>query len=211
MRLFVSLDLPTEVCAHLDLAVRSVTELDPAPLPGRGRPALRWTPAEQRHLTVAFYGEVPDGAVGDLREDLAATAREFAPVELRLQGAGVFSGQTLWAGVHETSPRLHSEERSDLMRLMAACEEVGARHLAPPAADAVRSRDRRRAHVTLARSRDRRLGEVELRRRARALAVYTGPEWTAEAMTLVRSELGAGRGGTALHTPVARLPLGGAS
>lgn len=193
MRLFVSLPLPDHVQDHLALAVRSVTDLDPAPAPGR--PALRWVPPEQRHITVAFYGEVPAGAVEELTEDLAAVAAAVPPLRLRLHGAGVFSGRTMWVGVQE------DDGGAALVALMAACEDVGSRYTD------LERRDRRRAHVTLARVRDRRAGADELTRRARALSVYAGPTWTAVSLRLVVSELGAGKGGTPVHEPLAELTL----
>ncbi|MFC7405402.1 RNA 2',3'-cyclic phosphodiesterase [Georgenia alba] len=204
MRLFVCLPLPDQVAGHLDLAVQAVTTLDPAPAPGAGRPALRWLPAEQRHITLAFYGEVADGAVDDLTADLTATAARFAPPSLRLHGAGVFSGRTLWVGVQHEEPRGHSAPATLLTDLMAACEDVGERFVPQ-----LERRGRHRAHVTLARSRDPRRGDGELRRRSRALAVYAGPVWSAGELLLVRSELGAGKGGSARHTTLAEIPLGG--
>ncbi|GAA4424011.1 2'-5' RNA ligase family protein [Georgenia halophila] len=208
MRLYVSLHLPEDVSEHLDLAVRAVTDQDPAPLPGAGRPALRWVPMGERHITLAFFGEVPAGAVDELTSDLRSAVAAFPPLPLRLRGAGVFSGRTLWVGVQEQEPRGHSESRSELVRLMADCEGVGHRNTATGGHEPV-PRDRRRAHVTLARSRDRRVGDRELRRRARALSVYSGPPWTADSAHLMLSELGAGRSGTALHTPLAEVVLGG--
>lgn len=63
MRLFATFLLPDDVGRHLDTAVRAVE--DAANPSGYGshpeaknRPALRWTPVEQRHITLAFYGDV---------------------------------------------------------------------------------------------------------------------------------------------------------
>jgi 2'-5' RNA ligase len=212
MRLFVSLPLPPEVQEHLALAVRSVSELDPVPGSRGGRPALRWVPEEQRHITLAFYGEVPDGAVDDLAEDLARATAEFSQLRLQLRGAGVFSRQTLWVGVHEEArgdggrwlwDEATGEGQSGrLVELMAACEDVGARYAT------FERRDRRRAHVTLARARNRRSDDGELSRRVQALSVYTGPPWTATHARLQVSYLGAGKGGTPLHEAVADLTFG---
>jgi RNA 2',3'-cyclic 3'-phosphodiesterase len=209
MRLFVSLPLPPEIQQHLDLAVHSVTELDPVPGVQGGRPALRWVPEEQRHITLAFYGEVPDGAVDELTSDLRSAVAGFPPLRLQLRGAGVFSRQTLWIGVHEEArgdggrwlwDEATGEGQSGrLVDLMAACEDIGARFAT------FERRDRRRAHVTLARARNRRADDGELSRRAQALSVYTGPPWTAMHARLQVSYLGAGKGGTPLHEAVADL------
>ena len=63
------------------------------------RQAVRWSARETWHLTTAFYGEVPDGAVPALTGELAELATGVEPYELALHGAGVFSHRTLWVGV----------------------------------------------------------------------------------------------------------------
>ena len=40
-----------------------------------------------------------------------------------------------------------------------------------------------------------------------ALAVYEGPEWTVDALLLIASRPGEGRGGGPLYTAVAAFPL----
>ena len=85
-------------------------------------------------------------------------------------------------------------------------------------------RDRRRAHLTVApvsgaalRPRGRRRGEprppapatVLLAEAVRALAVYRGPEWTADEVEVVASRLGEGRSGGPLHEVLATVPLRG--
>lgn len=211
MRLFVSLPLPPDVQEHLDLAVRSVTALDPVPAPRSGRPTLRWVPEEQRHITLAFFGEVPDGAVDDLTADLRAVTAQFPPLRLQLRGAGVFSRQTLWVGVHEESRAgggrwLWDEAAGEgqsgrLVELMAACEDAGAGYAT------FERRDRRRAHVTIARARNRRPDDGDLSSRAHALSVYAGPPWTATHARLQVSHLGAGKSGTPLYESLADLAL----
>ena len=94
MRLFAAVWPPADVLDHLDLALASV----------RGAPAgtssaVRWSARENWHLTVAFYGDLPDGAVPGLAADLADLAAGIEPYELALRGAGVFSHRTLWVGV----------------------------------------------------------------------------------------------------------------
>lgn len=211
MRLFASLRLPSHAADHLDLAVRSIDAA--APGSGRGRPALRWVPAEQRHITTAFYGEVPAGAVDELAEDLAAALARLETFQVRIRGAGVFTGRTLWAGVQQTptdATAATSEQAggsvSGLTGLMRLSETIGAGYARHP--DVVSERRRRRAHVTLARARDRRKGEAQLRLRAEALAVYEGPAWTVDEAHLVLSELGQGKSSGPLYTTFADLPLG---
>lgn len=64
MRLFASIRPPEEVREHLVTALRPIRD-------GHG-PLLRWADPDQWHLTVAFYGERPDGSVDELAEHIAA-------------------------------------------------------------------------------------------------------------------------------------------
>jgi len=214
MRLFASVRPPAAVLEHLAHALDGVA---PASLDG-GPPPLRWVPPEQRHVTLAFYGEVPDGALEDLAGALGAVATGTAPLRVQLAGAGVFSGATLWVGLRVVD----GDERA-LVRLMGevAAAGEGISRLEP--------RDRHRAHLTVARlsareqreraDRRRRSGRgdrrpgrppaVDLPALAHALSVYRGPEWTAREVELVESHLGAGRSGGPLHEVRARLPLAG--
>lgn len=208
MRLFVGFFLPEHINSHLGMAVDSVGASVPSEFPGYGRPALRWVAPENRHITLAFYGEVPEGALESLTARLQAELHGTTPIALRLRGAGVFTGRTLWAGVQELSAAEHSNGSSPLIELARLVEDVGVAYARNP--ELPTARRRRRAHVTLARARDRRRGEAQLRTRAEALAVYEGPGWTADSAQLVLSELGAGKSGVPLYTTLAELPLGAA-
>lgn len=204
MRLFLSLPLPNHVAEHLQEAVHSVEAAAPQ-TPGNRRPALRWVPEEQRHITLAFYGEVPDGVVEDLSTTLEQQLGAVAPLSLRLRGAGVFSGQVLWAGVQTEHTSSHSSGTSPLTALMRLCEQAGSQYSTSGAP----ARERRRAHVTLARARDRRRAAEQLQARAAALSIYEGPSWRADQAHLMLSELGAGTSGGPQHTLLDRVQLRG--
>lgn len=215
MRLFVAAPLPAPVLDHLDHALESVRgAIDP----DDSRGPLRWTPSDQRHLTLAFYGEVPDGALDDLVAEIADVADRTAPFELCLRGAGAFDRRTLWVGC--------AGAVAELAALTADTVDVG-RMVLGRGDDRVRSR----AHVTVARVRGRERGRPTTRARtagagatadgaraaesrsgdvatlAHALAVYQGPSWLVEEMVVVASRLGAGPAGHPLHEVVATLPL----
>lgn len=176
MRLYAALSPSEEAREHLVRALR--------PIRDEAGTDLRWTDPEQWHLTLAFYGEQPDGAVDDLLAHLARSSA--APMTLSLKGAGSFNKKNLWIGV--------GGETGELKRLMAEC-------LLDPSESS-----RQRAHLTVARNRmrgwDCYLGDV-----VRALSVYEGPSFEAEEIKLVRSTLGAGRSGGALHEVVGSVPL----
>jgi RNA 2',3'-cyclic 3'-phosphodiesterase len=64
---------------------------------------VRWVPVGNIHLTLKFFGNVPDDEIGTLAlaaRDVAATA---APLELRLTGAGAFPNprapRVVWVGL----------------------------------------------------------------------------------------------------------------
>jgi 2'-5' RNA ligase len=209
VRLFAAVWPPEHVLDHLDLALASV----------RGAPsglssAVRWSARETWHLTAAFYGDLPDGAVPALVADLAELAAGIEPYELGLHGAGVFSHRTLWVGV-----------AGDLERQRAVshgCMEAGG---------VTDNRVRERPHLTVGRVRP---GSGPPRRRSsladrpgqrpdmqgpddqdvaaglvRALAVYGGPRWQVDELLLVSSQPGAGRGGGPLYAVVERFALDG--
>jgi 2'-5' RNA ligase len=195
MRLFAALFPPPDVARHLASALTPWTVTT-----GTGRPALRWTDPEQWHVTLAFYGDVPEGAVPDLASTLDATVAQLPAPALRMRGAGSFSGRTLWVGVVGVS----SSDTVVLEQLLAAGAEAAGN-----VGMTEEPRERRRAHLTLARSaagpRDR--SSEQLTSAVHALAVYEGPVWQPEAVVLVSSRLGAGRGGGPLHELVAELPF----
>src|SRR4029434_7979893 len=94
-RLFVAIDLP-ESTKHF------LVDLDPKI---RG---VRWTDAAQMHLTLAFFGDVPEDVDLALRERLNAI--EFGAFFLPIAGAGTFpskgSPKIIWIGVGRGHPHL---------------------------------------------------------------------------------------------------------
>ncbi|MGW4485483.1 RNA 2',3'-cyclic phosphodiesterase [Amycolatopsis sp. NPDC004368] len=144
MRLFTALVPPPDVVA----AVAAVL--------GEPGPGLRWSAAEDWHVTLAYYGEDdPDERVADLVPALAGRTS----VDVRLTGPGTFPG-VLWLGV----------AGEGLARL---AEAAGA------------DRDDRpyRPHLTLARfARDRPSAAEPW---ARRLAGFAGRSWTADEVVLM--------------------------
>jgi 2'-5' RNA ligase len=204
MRVFAGLWPTPEVRLHLAAALRTAVGVDAEDAPGRDGDGIRWTAAENWHVTLAFYGDVGEGRTELLGPALGEVAATGAPFELALSGAGVFAHRTLWAGVGGDVEAVH--------RLVEGCrdagEAVGARQ-----DDRVRSRP----HLTLGRVAQPRGGR---RRRERAvpdpgdvlvhaLAVYRGPAWPVGELVLAESRPGEGRAGGPLYRPLGRWPLGG--
>ena len=179
MRLFAALPLPGPVADHLAAALVTVRD--------NSGPLVRFSPRENWHITLSFYGEQPEGAIEDLVAHLARAASIPAPV-LELAGAGAFQHRHLYVGVHGGTA---------LEGLMsaAALGEPESPH---------------RPHVTIAKTRNRdRFGEAKLVAGdiISALAVYRGPAWQPDAVTLFLSELGKGRSGHPLYTPLETIPF----
>lgn len=216
MRLFASLEPSPEALAHLRRAVDAVRG------PAEIRSGLRWTDPEQWHVTLAFYGEVPDGAWPGLAEALAERIAPLHAPRLLLRGAGSFAGRNLWVGAAGET----AADARALADILEAATAAGVDVGLPPD-----PRPRNRAHLTLARlsarsgpggpggSRRGERGAGDVRRAdrrrpdaapdvdgcVRALSVYAGPVWRADSVLLVRSRLGEGRGGGPLHEVIASL------
>ncbi|MGW8374377.1 RNA 2',3'-cyclic phosphodiesterase [Streptomyces sp. ODS28] len=167
MRLFAAVMPPQEARDELGSAVRGL-----AALPGAGE--LRWADPGNWHLTLAFYGEVPEHTDDDLRERLARAAARSPRMELCLAGGGRFGAQVLWAGV--------GGDREHLTRLGERAAAAGRR-----AGLAMDPPGRFRPHLSLARPRKGR--SADLRPFAAALDGFRGTPWTVTELTLVRSRL----------------------
>ena len=179
MRLFAAVDPPAEAVALLA-----------GLLPRDSR--LRYVRQDQWHITVAFYGEVPEAALEELSERLGRVAARTTPFRLSLAAAGTFparasQARVLWCGL--------SGELAALSRMADRAVAAGRRSGAG-------LEDRRfRPHLTLARARRE---PVDLSSTVAALSGFSGPEWQVDRLRLVRSHLGA----VTRHEQLASWPLG---
>jgi 2'-5' RNA ligase len=181
MRLFAAILLPPEVAADLEAAV------DP-----HRDDVLRWTTSDSWHLTLAFYGNVEETRVADLKARLTRAAKRYPPLSLALGRSGQFSRRALWIGCEgDIAP----------MRALARTVAAAGRRVGAPAEES-----RFKAHLTLARARK----PTDLRPYVSTLASYRGPRWNADAVVLVRSHLGAGENRRARYETLSRHQLSGA-
>ncbi|MGH3672454.1 MAG: RNA 2',3'-cyclic phosphodiesterase [Pseudonocardiaceae bacterium] len=182
MRLFVALGLPGVVVEEL----HSVTAGLRSRVPG-----LRWTRPEQWHLTLAFVGEVDGDVVAELARRLHRAAGRHPPLTLALSGGGRFGHRVLWTGV---------QGDRDGLRRLAASAAAAARRCGLPG-----QHESYRPHLTLARA----SGEADLRPLVDQLRPWTGSPWVASRIQLMRSHLGAGQEGAAVHELISGWPLSG--
>ncbi len=168
MRAFVALTLPT--------AARAAIRAAAAQLQGRGD--VRWTPAEQLHVTLQFFGDV-DAAQADRLIVSLRQLRWRAPL-LRLSGTGQFPARgaprVLWVGLG-----------GDVAAVTELAAAIGAM-----ASELGRAPELRPfgPHVTIGRCRSAR-GAALLAGSLRSLAASVdGPEFPANDLVLYRSDVG---------------------
>jgi RNA 2',3'-cyclic 3'-phosphodiesterase len=182
--MFAAVVPPPEVVEDLDafLEVR------------RSAAPFRWAGAEQLHMTLAFYADVPERSQDELVERLERAAERRTPFAARIAGGGAFphvaGARVLWAGL--------ATDDEELDRLA-----TGARAAASRSGVAVDGQ-RFRPHVTVAR-----LGHpADVSAWVEVLDAYDGPAWTVDTVTLLASYLGEGPRGRPRYEVVAELPLG---
>ena len=128
-RLFVAIDLS-------DATRQSLAGLDPHI---RG---VRWTELGQMHLTLGFFGDVPQDVEFKLREKLSAIS--FGAFFLPVNGVGVFSSKgapkIIWIGVGKAHPHLFQIHKRVQEAALSAGIEPELRPWHP--------------HITIARCRD---------------------------------------------------------
>ena len=114
VRTFCALTLPPDV---VDAVVRGLTTT---------RSALdraNWVHPSRWHVTVKFFGEVPESQLAAIGNTLAAVCGERVPVQIR--GAGAFPDlrepQVLWVGVRDLGDGLKMLHR----RVNDACALLG--------------------------------------------------------------------------------------
>jgi 2'-5' RNA ligase len=169
VRLFVGLFPPAGACAGLH---RYLTAQ---------RRAVRFTPVERWHVTLAFLGEVDAARLPEVEAAVGSVgARQ--PMSLRIAGGGSFGGRrrggVLWAGLAGDVAAL-GQVQADLRAALVAADLPHDERAFTP-------------HLTVAYAVDR---DVRA-----ALDAYAGPSWPADRLTLVHSRHAEGGGYDHLRT-----------
>jgi len=162
IRLFAALPLPAEIAQAL---TRRQTGVENA----------RWREPESLHLTLRFFGEIPENLARDLDAELSVVGG--GPFDIELSGAGAFGDgpdvHAIWAGVAENPA---------LTRLAKACETAARRAGLKP------ERRAYRPHVTLAYLRH--ADPVEVGEWVQANNLLKSPPIRIERFGLYSSQLG---------------------
>lgn len=94
MRLFVAIEVPSEICLELErrtLALRS------------SLPRARWVKSGAMHLTLVFLGETDERRLPELHRELAAAFGAGEPMTLTIAEIGAFPPRgrkrVLWTGI----------------------------------------------------------------------------------------------------------------
>lgn len=101
MRLFIAIDVQPDIKAGLlRLAGRVLTD----------GAEVRWSRADQIHLTLKFVGEVADELLAPISEVVRRTAQQAPAFDLQIGGAGCFPPagpvRIVWVGGHDPSGTL---------------------------------------------------------------------------------------------------------
>ena len=181
MRLFIGIDLPKPTKERLDQLVTRFRPLAP----------LKWSPANNLHITTKFIGEWPE----DRLEQLIMKVKSVPTpdrVEIAVRGLGWFPNphrpRVFWAGV-SAAPSLYELARST----DGACADLGTAPEDRPYSP----------HLTLARIKD----PVPLQALRQAIADLESVEFgafTAPSHKLYLSKPGPSG---SIYTPLAEFPL----
>ena len=180
MRLFIALDLPSEVVRNLESFV------------ARLKPAARisWSPPANLHITTKFIGEYPEGELRALQSALAAVPQR-PPIEVAIAKVGFFPNEraprVFWCGID--APGLDSLAADTESATASVGVAVENRPFSP--------------HLTLARIKER----LDLRPLFDAIATAHTLDFgrfTARSFFLYRSQL---RPGGSVYTKLAEFPF----
>jgi len=187
VRAFLAIDPPEEILAEIGRIQGRLQRM----IQGE----VRWVRPEAIHLTLKFFGDIPETAITDIAAVVETVAAMEAPLTLSIGGAGVFPDQrrprVLWLGMGGDVPRLLNFQKKVESGLGIAGFPAEERPFRP--------------HLTLARIKSSR-GLTGLERALEKREGYTAGEFTAAGIELIRSEL-TPRG--AVYTKLKWFPFAG--
>jgi 2'-5' RNA ligase len=180
MRLFIGLDLPSEVVRNLEALLERL----------RPQARIQWSPPANLHITTKFIGEWPEERLEELKAALSAVPSR-PPIQVQIRRVGFFpnphSPRVFWCGIE--APGL-AELAADTDRATAALGiEIEKREYSP--------------HLTLARIKEK-LNLQPLRETVAALPSLEFGSFPAASFYLYQSKL---RPTGSVYTKLAEFPL----
>jgi 2'-5' RNA ligase len=138
------------------------------------------------HITLAFYGELPDAAAPKCLRGLSTQLAHLGPFEVQLSGTGRYRGRVGWFGLTSES------------NLLERAMDAAARAWPAPSQPA-------EPHLTVTRSAHQPLVAGVLRE----LATYQGPPWQINRVQLAHSDMRGGPGHHAVYRKIGAVRLAG--
>jgi 2'-5' RNA ligase len=191
LRLFIALSVPEDVRGEIS---RTQGQLKRSAPPG----AIRWTRADQFHLTLKFLGDMPSAQLDALKSSVTDACSASPPMQLSAHGIGFFPNakkpRVLWVGADDEGGLIGELYRRIHMAVLP---------FAP--AD---SSERFSSHITLGRFKPGHHGSMKnFMGRAVLLHARQFGTWLARDVELIRSQL---TPEGAAHTPLCICPLAAA-
>jgi 2'-5' RNA ligase len=194
-RLFIAVDPSAQAVTELGAVVDGL-RVSLANGPGH---STRLTRRENWHITVAFLGDVPVTRVPVAVTTMAEVAASAGPLRLCVAGGGTFGGRRdpiVWAGIGG---------ELDELRVLARLLQRALRRARLPVDDRPP-----RPHLTISRPGGR-VPLDDVMADVATLEAHVGPQWTAQELHLMLSEIEQTSTGPApRYTPLASAPLGAA-
>jgi 2'-5' RNA ligase len=187
IRAFLALDPPEEILLEIGRVQERLRKL----IHGD----VRWVRPESIHLTLKFFGDIPERDVANISAVAGKSAAEVGPFDLAIGGAGVFPDphrpRIIWLGMSGEVARLVTFQQG----MALALREIGFPGEERPF----------RPHLTLGRIKTPE-GLVGLAGVLEKGETYTAGQFTAAGLVLFKSDL-TPRG--AIYTRLARYPFAG--
>lgn len=188
IRAFLALDPPEEIIREIGRIQDRLRKLI--------RGDLRWVRPEAIHLTLKFFGDVPENAVADISAVLGKAAADVRPFDLSIGGVGVFPDRyrqprIIWLGMSGEATRLVTFQK----RMERALQGIGFPREERPFLP----------HLTLGRVKTPK-GLLGLKGVMEKGEMYTAGRFTAFGLGLFKSDL---TPGGAIYTRLAVYPFAG--
>lgn len=135
LRAFLAVPLPAEVVRQAQAIQRDLR---------KALPQVRWVRPEAMHLTLKFFGDVPEEALEKIGKVVLSVGSRQAPFQIEVTGLGIFPSlhrpRVIWLGIREDGS----------LKMLYQSLEEGFAHIGFPAEGRPFT-----PHLTLGRARER--------------------------------------------------------